>query len=263
MGGRANRRKAARPSRRWPKLTINWRALLLPPMIAGCLTVAFVIGRDALDRPVGALIVEGTFERVSAVQVQAAGADLLRQGFLSLDLGDFGDRIAALDWVDTVRVTRVWPDTIRIRVTEHRAAATWGDNGLLNVRGELFTTRARHHYAELPQLSGPDGTEKEVARLYLAARGRLADSQLMLTALRMDARGAVQFELSGGQQIKLGREDVDARLQRFFSVVLPALATDFGRVDYVDLRYTNGFAIGWSSDAPPKLADLTEIRTRG
>ena len=62
----------------------------------------------------------------------------------------------------------------------------------------------------------------------------------------MDERGAWLIELAGGQEIRLGRRDVDERIYRFFDVVAPALASDLQRAKYVDLRYTNGFAVGWA-----------------
>ena len=58
-------------------------------------------------------------------------------------------------------------------------------------------------------------------------------------------------------------EEMDARLARFFTVVAPALADEFGRIEYVDLRYTNGFAIGWQAAAETKLAQVTEVGTSG
>jgi cell division protein FtsQ len=263
MRAKINRRKAIKREWRWPTLAINWRAVLIPPTAALALAILVPLGREALDRPVGALVVDGTFQRVTAIQVQEAVADGLRGGFLSLELKELRDRVAAIDWVDSVTVNRVWPDVVRVEITEHQAAARWGETGLLDIRGELFTMNARHAYAELPRLSGPEGSEQEVARLYLAVRGRLADAQLTLESLSMDARGAVEVVLADGQQIKLGRHDVDARLRRFFTVVAPALAGEIGRIEYVDLRYTNGFAIGWQNEGGPKLARLTEAGTRG
>ena len=132
------------------------------------------------------------------------------------------------------------------------------------MRGELFTENARHPYAELPQLSGPPGTEAEVARLYLAVRGRLADAHLSLAALKRDARGAVEIVLGTGQVIKLGNRDLDARLERLFTVAAPTLAEELARVAYIDLRYTNGFAVGWDSPAPAEATlARTELGKRG
>lgn len=264
MRARVNRRKA--PPRAWrlPRVRVRKAVVLLPlTLLVGAAALVPVL-RSLLDRPVGALVVEGTFQRVTAIEVQEAAADALGGGFLSLDLARLRENIAALDWVDSVRVTRAWPDVVRVRITEHQAAARWGEAGLLNVRGELFTEKARHTYAELPQLSGPPGTEPEVARLYLAVRGRLADAHLSLAALRLDARRAVEIELGSGQVIKLGNRDLDARLDRLFTVAAPTLADELPRVDYIDLRYTNGFAVGWQSAAPADATLAgTGVDTRG
>ena len=264
MRSRVNRRKAPRGSWRVPRVHVRKAAVLVPlTVLAGALAMV-PVARELLDRPVGALVVEGTFQRVTAIEVEAAASDALSGGFLSLDLAQLHARIAALDWVDSVSVTRAWPDVVHVRITEQQAAARWGETGLLNVRGELFTENARHAYAELPQLSGPPGTEAEVARLYLAVRGRLADAHLSLAALKLDARKAVEVVLSTGQVIKLGNRDLDARLERLFTVAAPTLVEELARVDYIDLRYTNGFAVGWNSSAPAEATlARTEVGTRG
>jgi cell division protein FtsQ len=265
MRARVNRRKTPRRSWRLPRVHINKWAVLAPLAVLGGAAALAPVAHELLDRPVGALVVEGTFQRVTAIEVQEAAADALSGGFLSLDLARLRASIAALDWVDSVRVARAWPDVVSVSITEHQAAARWGETGLLNVRGELFTENARHAYAELPKLSGPPGSEAEVARLYLAVRGRLADAHLALAALRIDARRAVEIELGTGQVIKLGSRDLDSRLERFFTVAAPTLAADLERVAYIDLRYTNGFAVGWQSAAPADatLARMTGVDTRG
>lgn len=263
MRSRTNRRKVAKQRLRLPRIRIHWQALLLPPLVLAALAALALIGRAALDRPVRSLVIEGTFQRVSAMQVEAAAASALRGTFLSLDLEALKRGVQALDWVDRVRVSRVWPDAVKIRVSEHQAAAGWGEHGLLDVRGELFTENAHHDYPELPRLSGPPGSERRVARLYLAVRGRLADAHLTLRSLRMDPRGAIEIVLSTGQLIRLGRHDVEERLNRFFTVAAPALRADFDRVSYIDLRYTNGFAVGWTRAAETGLARLTENSGRG
>lgn len=264
--GKRNRRKAEPVRLRLPKLPrirIDWRVVLLPVVIAALALAAGRVGRVLLDRPVEALVVEGTFQRVTPVQIEAALDAAHSQSFFSLDLDALRRAVTAIDWVDTATLRRVWPSTLRVRVVEHRAAASWGDKGLLNTRGELFTEDARHEYAELPRLAGPAGSEERVARLYLDVRGRLADANLMLDSIRMDERGAIEIELAGGQVIRLGRGEIDARLDRFFSVAAPALAEELGRVGYIDLRYPNGFAVGWREAPPPADAQLAEVDARG
>jgi cell division protein FtsQ len=269
IGRRGHRRRVeSRLSRlKLPAIGLDWRrrvrfamaTLLVGAAVYGAFTGVGVL----LDQPVRKLVVEGTFQRVTPIQVEAAVADDLGLGFLSLDLGGLRERVQSLDWVDGVNVGRAWPDTLIVRVTEHTAAARWGEDGLLNVRGELFTEHAQHAFPELPSLSGPSGSEQEVAKRYLAVRGRLAEADLTLERLELDERGAWTLVLGGGQEIRLGRRDVDERLFRFFDVVAPALAGELPRVRYVDLRYTNGFAVGWRASADAALAAAASVPDRG
>jgi cell division protein FtsQ len=250
---RSNRRR--KKVRRWctprmPRVSVNWKALLLPPLVLAALALAAPGLQRLLDRPVRTLVIAGTIQRVTPIQIEAAHAPGLERGFLSLDLEALHARLESVPWIDSVHMRRAWPDTLIVSVTEHRAAARWGERGLLDVRGELFAERPPHAFPELPELDGPPGTEREVAGLYLALRNRLAAAQLGIASLRLDGRGAWRLGLKSGQEIRLGRRELPARVDRFFQVVAPALAEQFNRVSYVDLRYTNGFAVGWLEDAP-------------
>ena len=257
---RSNRRKQKRRELAWPTLRIRWRAVLVPPLVMAAVIGIGVAARHVIDRPVTRLIVEAPFQRVTAVQIEAAIDGALGESFLSADLDALSARIAALDWVDEARVERRWPSMLLVRITEHAAAARWGETGLLNVHGELFTTDSRHGFPELPLLDGPPGTERRVAALYLAVRGRLAAAHLTLDTLALDERGALHFTLAGNQDIRIGREDIEERLDRFFEVATPALEGRFNDIEYVDLRYANGFAVGWASRSGSGLATLEPPR---
>lgn len=262
---KSNRRRTeSRLSRlKLPTVSASWlrklKLLTVVPLASAIVYGAFRGAELLLDQPVRKLVVEGTFQRVLPIQVEAAVADSLERGFLSVDLGELRQRVLKLDWVDRVSVGRAWPDTLVVNVTEHQAAARWGEAGLLNVRGELFTEESQYAFPELPSLAGPPGSERDVARRYLAVRGKLIEAGLKLESLNMDERGSWRLVLGGGQEIRLGRRDIDERLYRFFDVVAPALATQLERVNYVDLRYTNGFAVGWRQGAPANLTAVAHV----
>ena len=143
---------------------------------------------------------------------------------------------------------------------EHVPAARWGERGLLNTRGELFTGDARHMPPELPQLSGPEGKQSLVARRYLATQGRLIEAGMRLTALRLDARGAWEIDLNNGVTVRLGRRQVDERFETFMKTAVKLIAQRGAEISYVDMRYTNGFAIGWRRGAAQ--SDTQEGRRR-
>ncbi|HET7809164.1 MAG TPA: cell division protein FtsQ/DivIB [Steroidobacteraceae bacterium] len=210
------------------------------------LGIAVVLIVGALDQNITQVAVTGRFQRVSPVEVEQAVKARVRDiGLVSVDLDAVRRAVEQLPWVDSATVERQWPRALSIRVTEQVAAARWGANGLLNTRGELFISEARHIPPELPRLSGPQGTEAEVARRYLAAQGQLIEAGMRLTAVRLDARGSWEFDLDNGITVRLGRRQVDERFTRFVQAGLGQVAAHANDIDYVDMRYTNGFAIGW------------------
>ena len=206
----------------------------------------------ALDRPIAMVEVGGNFQRVAPVQIEGAVAPFRGAGFLSVDLGALKASLEKIAWVDRARVERKWPNGVRVVITEHVPAARWGEDGLMNTRGELFLPHARHIPPELPQLIGPPGTEAQVAQLYLKTYPRLLAVGMRLSEVELDARGAWQLTLGNGAHVRLGRQDVEKRLERFIAIASPVVAARASEINYVDLRYSNGFSIGWT--APTRFA---------
>ena len=218
----------------------------LGALALGALGIAVTLIVGALDQNITQVSVTGSFQRVSPVEVeQAVKARVRDVGLVSVDLDAVRRAVVQLPWVDSATVERQWPRALNIRVIEQVPAARWGANGLLNTRGELFISEARHIPPELPRLSGPRGTEAEVARRYLAAQGMLIEAGMRLTAVRLDLRGSWEFDLDNGITVRLGRRQVDERLQRFVTVGVGQIAAHASDIGYIDMRYTNGFAIGW------------------
>jgi len=244
-----NRRKLERRSWRLPQ--INWRAfgISLGGVIGVCAAAAAVMW--GLDQPIQSVSVSGRFQHVARADVERVVKERVRgAGLLSVDLAAVHRALHTIPWVDAVSVQRVWPRGLNVIVIEQVAAARWGARGLLNTRGELFATDERHIPPELAQLAGPEGKEAEVAQRYLAAQGRLQQAGLRLTALRLDARGAWELDLANGVTVRLGRSQVDERFDKFITAALRLVTQRGDDIAYIDMRYTNGFAIGWRSNAP-------------
>ncbi|HZO23551.1 MAG TPA: cell division protein FtsQ/DivIB [Steroidobacteraceae bacterium] len=244
------RNRLKQTERRWKLPTINWRAwaMSVGSLTAICGTVALVLW--TLDQPIESVSVSGQFQRVAPSDVERIVKQQVRgAGLLSVNLEAVRHSIHTLPWVDAVSVQRAWPRGLHVLVIEQVAVARWGDTGLLNTRGELFSKDERHMPPELPELSGPDGSEASVAQRYLAAQGRLIPLGLRLTALRLDARGAWEFDLSDGVTVRLGRRQVDERFDKFINAAAKLVTQRGDDISYVDMRYTNGFAIGWRHGA--------------
>ena len=249
IGRPKNRRKQSERngSSLWRKLPkLNWKRIGMTFASLAAVGAATGVILWSLDQPIDQVTVAGRFARVSAADVERAVKLKVRNvGLVSVELDAVRHAIVEIPWVDSVTVQRAWPHGLAVVVTEQVAAARWRESGLLNTRGELFVADARHVPLELAQLSGPDGTETEVAKHYLAWQGRVAEAGTRITALRYDARGAWEFDLANGVTVRLGRRDFKERFERFMTTAVKVVSQRATDIEYVDMRYTNGFAIGW------------------
>ena len=60
---------------------------------------------------------------------------------------------------------------------------------------------------------------------------------------------AWEMDLANGVTVRLGRREVDERFEKFMNTALKLVTQRGEDIAYVDMRYTNGFAIGWRGDA--------------
>jgi cell division protein FtsQ len=70
--------------------------------------------------------------------------------------------------------------------------------------------------------------------------------------VHLDARGSWEMTLGNGIEVRLGRRDVPQRTDLFLDVVADIITGRAADIAYVDMRYGNGFTIGWKngSEAP-------------
>ncbi len=257
---RAKNRTRVEKNRRWHLPSIDWARLgSIALGIAAVGGLAGMIG-FALNRPVRKVEVLGSFQRVSELDVEEVVRQQLHGGFITANLDQLQHAIEALPWIDHARVQRRWPDGLAVQVTEQMPVARWGETGLLNSRGELFIRDIRHVPPELPRLDGPEHSEHRVADLFSQLQPRLLEAGLRTSALRLDARGAWELELASGVTVRFGRRQLEERIDRFLKVGAPVVAGRPNDIAFLDMRYSNGFAVGWRTggSGPARPATLEE-----
>jgi len=259
MAARRTNRRKTKQKKQFTLPQVNWAAMANIAAVTIVLAGVYQGTVWLMDQPIEAVRVQGTFQRVPSVRVEAAMADYLDEGFLSLDLSEVQARLADIPWVAKASIRRQWPGVLEVTVVEEQAAARWGKSGLLNTRGELFVEGATHLPVELPRLSGPEGSEQDVAQRYFELQKKLEQRGLSVVALSLDARGSWQLILSNTIEVRLGSNDIDQRVARLFLALDQVLAADSSRVAYIDMRYTNGFAVGWKPASARKASVHMEV----
>jgi cell division protein FtsQ len=204
---------------------------------------AYSVALAVVSLPVFALrevrIVEPV-AHVTSTDVEAIVKQNLRGNFFTLDLAAARTAFERLPWVRRAAVRRHWPGGLEVALEEHVPLARWGERALVNTQGEVFEGA---YEGPLPLFDGPAGTAKEIAIQYQYFRRTLAEIGLAPGELHVSPRRAWQVKLENGVTLELGREQIESRLARFVNAYARTVARLGRRVEYVDLRYSNGFAV--------------------
>lgn len=209
---------------------------------AAGLIVLYSVIRFAIHQPVFAmreLRVGGSTAHVTLEQVEAIARNGVHGTFFTLDLVRLRGSFEKLPWVRKVDIRRAWPDRIDVVIEEHQPLARWGNEALVNRQGEVFEAA---YDASLPVFVGPAGTSREVALQYESLRGAFSSIGREPVHVQLSQRRAWRVRLDDGMTLEIGREQAASRLTRFLSAYQRTLAPLNRRIDYVDLRYANGFA---------------------
>jgi len=236
----------------WDKAQLMlWCANLLYALAAILLIYAVLFLMIHLPLfPLKHVEVKGDLQHVTYQQVSYIVTREFKGNFFTLDLAQVGNGFQKLPWVRNVSLRRQWPDTLEVTLEEHGVLARWSAGGLVNTRGELFEAASS---SELPVLSGPEGSAREVAEQYGQFKTALAPLKLKPTSVTMNERRAWQLKLDNGLTLELGRDQAGARLNKFVRVYDATIARMPRQVAYVDLRYPNGFAVRFgASETKPR-----------
>ncbi|MBC2680910.1 cell division protein FtsQ/DivIB [Corynebacterium anserum] len=115
----------------------------LPAIIAGLVVVLAAVGVLAYFFPllkVGQINVEGTVN-ADVAQIQDASGIATGDNMLRLDTSGAAQTIAHVPWVEKVTVSRHWPTSVNISITEHRGVGVINRGGTLydvNEHGQIF-----------------------------------------------------------------------------------------------------------------------------
>lgn len=218
-------------------------------------TVLFLTGKQLLDLPVRYVRIDGLLQNMDPSMVKAMAAEAVGQPFVTMDLDEVAAAVGGIPWVADVRVTRRWPDTLVVHVTEHQPMVRWGDLEFLDASATRFFIGSTKGFEHLPRLEGPEGREKEMLQTMHGLNRRLESLQQKVGGMTLSARWSWSLRLTDGTEILCGRQEPVAAVQRWLDW-LPALEPSRReRVFSVDLRYPAGFAVIWH---PEGIIDRAE-----
>jgi cell division protein FtsQ len=189
-------------------------------------------------------------KHVNKLTLRAGLVGRIQGNFFTTNLEQVRTAFESVPWVRRATVRREWPDQLIVEIEEHEALGTWGEDGrLLSVKGDVFTANLAEADEEhaLPELEGPEGSEKEVLARFGELRAWFAPLRLAPEKLSLSGRYAWTVKLDNGMSVALGREQdrttLKTRVDRLVKIYpqLARLLPD--GINSVDMRYPNGLAL--------------------
>ncbi|HVV10381.1 cell division protein FtsQ/DivIB [Amycolatopsis sp.] len=161
---------------------------------------------------------------VPADQIRAAAQVPDQKPMMLVDTDAIVSRVQELPGVASVDVSRSWPSTIEITVTERTAIGFFAGSGgfhLVDSTGLDYKT-VQNKPAKLPELTlahvGPDDA---VTKSVVAVLGSLPQSlKDQLTSVRAQTAGGVEFTLANGKVVRWGNADEPDRKMKVLAVLL-------------------------------------------
>lgn len=209
------------------------------------LSLLVVWSRHADRFPLRTVEVRSKLNFVNEMEIKAIVSPFLDAGFFWVDVKAVQACLKRLPWIQSVDISRIWPDQLIVSVQEKTAQARWGERGVLSTDGVIFYPEVSTIPEKLPQFDGPVSEALAMQQHYFSLLEQLGTVGLTIKSLNLSLNGALKILLDNGISIILGRHAINERMGRFVLAYQGSLQAQTQRIAYVDLRYTNGFAIGW------------------
>jgi cell division protein FtsQ len=190
----------------------------------------------------------GDVRHVSRAAVRAAIGGHLAGNYFTIRLDQARRAFETLPWVAQVSVRRIWPNRLRVTLTEHRVLGQWSDGRLVSDQGVLFVANPDEAEADGPlvSFSGPPQAAADAVARWRQFGAQLAPLQLRIVAMQISDRGSWSLTTAPRMQLELGRDEPPGRLQQRLAQVVSAYPVVIARLDgpatRIDARYSNGFA---------------------
>ncbi len=245
------RKKSAQAKRKAPKAptaSFEWRKsynwlLLLIPLSAP----VYYLAQLESVLPIRSIQLAGSFKNLDQREVEAALKPYIGQGFFSLDIHELQQVLHGKPWTESVSVRRIWPDKLRVIIKEKEPVARWDERNLLSSSARVYAADTSA-FAHLPLVHAASHEPDWLLRRFYDLDARFRGVEERLVSMRVDSRGAIDLELINGLQIKLGRGDIEHKIDRLIRIYPRQIIPRREQIRRLDLRYANGFAVAWKEE---------------
>ncbi len=211
------------------------------------LRLVYLYVADPERFPVSTVKVVANYQHITRQQLESILSNYQHDSIISLPIARLEADLKNLEWTEQASVQRIWPDTLKITLTEKKPVAIW-NNALMTAEGQLFNEGKETTEINLPYLVGPAQQKSDVLQIYQKLSKLLSIYGLQAASLQLRDNQAWDLGLTNGVQLHLGKRDIEKRVLRFCRAYPTVFADKPDQLSSVDLRYARGMAVQWKKN---------------
>jgi cell division protein FtsQ len=169
------------------------------------------------------------------------------KSFFNFKINILKKEIEKVSWVKSADIRRVYPGEIKIYIEEHIPIAIWNNESYMNNIGDIFFIN--NIKKNLPILISNQSGNKIMFEYFSLLLKYISDENFDIKIKKIEENDirSLSAYLSSGIIVKFGSKDIRGKIRTFIKVYKTLNTSDLEKIRYIDMRYSNGFSIGWKS----------------
>lgn len=193
-----------------------------------------------VDLPIKQISIIGEYQHIDKEQVDLIANEYIEGNFFLINLDQTRHAFKKLAWVREIAIRKKFPDTLEVTIEEHKPIARWGRVGLVNSYGEIFNAASQE---ELPSFIGYETFVKEMTLKFMEMNKILSKELMQVGTITLSERLSWEVITDNQVRVILGKDNIIKKLNLFTNNYQNILAELKNRIEYVDLRYKDGFSV--------------------
>ena len=167
------------------------------------------------------------------------------KSFFNFKINILKKEIEKVSWVKSADIRRVYPGEIKIYIEEHIPIAIWNNESYMNNIGDIFFIN--NIKKNLPILISNQSGNKIMFEYFSLLLKYISDENFDIKIKKIEENDirSLSAYLSSGIIVKFGSKDIRGKILTFIKVYKTLNTSDLEKIRYIDMRYSNGFSIGW------------------
>lgn len=201
----------------------------------------------SLNWPVSNVNINKQGDNLSASEIIDVISIEVDQGWFGLSLQNINYAVQQLVWVDSVDVSRSFPDVLVLNVVEKQAIARWNSRHLLSSKGKVFVANTSTESLDLPLIEADiaDATDVfsalELMQQQLPLSDKLPDR---VTLLKLAFPGGWDVVFDNYLLVRFGGgdfADLWLKFKDYYPQIIASKKDKLPRI--VDMHYAKGAAV--------------------